>query len=323
MGTGRAGEVSGRVLDDSGEPLIGATISIRGTATGTVTDIDGNFNLKLPNANVSLVISYIGYTNLDVPVTNSGQVIQVYLSSSEMMLSEVVVTGYATKKRMQRRDKTEAAPPAPPPVTVVQLPTTYLYEIDVPITLASDGKLQLVDIKNYELPAEYRYYCTPKLDLSAYLTAQMTGWETIGLLSGEANLFFEGTYLGKSFLEFASTEDTLELSLGRDRNIVVGRTKQKDFTKKLFFGGKKEDSRTFEIAVKNKKTQAITLVIEDQFPVSTNKEIDVERGETSDGQVDDVSGLISWTLPLESTAEKKVRFGYKVKYSKAQRITLE
>jgi hypothetical protein len=321
-GYGLQGEVRGRVMDDAGEPLIGATVSAQGYSVGAVTDANGNFTLKLPAPNVNLMVSYTGFSSLSIPLQNNGgQVMNIFLGSASV-LSEVVVTGYAGKKRKAERTK-EQAPPPPPPVTVSQLPTTLLYKIDIPVTLPSDGKLQLIDIKNYELPATYQYYCAPKLDPNVYLTALMTEWESLGLLSGEANLFFEGTYLGRTALNFDMTEDTLALSLGRDRNITVARTKQKDFSKRQLLGGKIEATRSFEIALKNKKSQSVSLMVEDQFPISDNKEISIDRGNIEGGQVEDLTGIITWTLSLDSSKEKKLHFNYKVKYPKEQQVVLE
>jgi hypothetical protein len=322
VGNGRYGEVSGRVMDESGEALIGATISIKGTTQGTVADVNGNFTLKI-NGNVVLLVSYTGYSSLEAPVNVSGQVLQVYLDDNSSLLEEVVVTGYGSRRQKDALDDKKSEDEGEPPVTVLQLPTTYLYEIDLPVTIESDGKMQTVEIKNYELPAGYRYFCAPKIEAAAFLSAQVTGWESLGLLSGEANLFFEGTFLGKSYLEFANTNDTLELSLGRDRNISVSRTKLKDFTRRQFMSGKKEDSRSFEIAVKNKKTQAITLVLEDQIPVSTNKNITIEQGEISGATLNSETGKLSWTLNLKPAEDKKLRFGYTVRYPKEKIIVLE
>ncbi|MEI6410894.1 MAG: mucoidy inhibitor MuiA family protein [Bacteroidota bacterium] len=321
VGYGRYGEVSGQVLDERGEPITGAAITIKGTTQGTRADINGNFTLKL-SGNAVLVVSFIGYPNFELPTNINGQVVQIYLQDNSAMLGEVVVAyGFSAKRRSAEKQDNDDE--GEPPVTVLQLPTTYLYEIDLPVTIESDGKIQTVEIKNYELPAGYRYYCAPKIEAAAFLSAQVTGWESLGLLSGEANLFFEGTFLGKSYLEFANTNDTLELSLGRDRNISVSRTKLKDFTRRQFMSGKKEDSRSFEIAVKNKKTQAITLVLEDQIPVSTNKNVTIEQGEISGAALNSETGKLRWTLSLKPAEDKKLRFGYTVRYPKEKIVVLE
>lgn len=89
-------QVRGIVVDESGEPVIGATIQIKGTSQGTVTDVDGNFNLSAP-ASATLVVSYVGYETQEVPVSASVNVVLV--SGTE--LDEVVVVGYGTQRRSE------------------------------------------------------------------------------------------------------------------------------------------------------------------------------------------------------------------------------
>jgi hypothetical protein len=318
---GRQGEVRGQVVDEStGEPLIGAAV-ILGNGKGVSTDVEGNFSI-MANGATQMTVSYTGYAGLSIPLTAAGGVYKIFLGGSAL-LEEVVVVAYGKKKSDKNEDEETPYAEAEPPVTVVELPTTMLYEIDLPVTVPSNGQSQTVDIKKYDLPASYRYYCAPKLENAAFLTAEITQWETLGLLSGNANLFFEGTYLGKTYLEFANTKDTLPISLGRDENIVITRTKVKDFSKRQLLGNDKVDSRTFEIVVKNKKTQPITLILEDQVPVSTSKNIKIDVKNSDNGELDKETGQLTWKLELKSGQDTKKRFGYEVQYPKGRIIVLE
>ena len=87
----------------------------------------------------------------------------------------------------------------------------------MPYTIPSDGKNHQVGVQEQELTSSYKYYCTPKLDLDAFLFAQVTGWEGLNLLAGPAYIYFEGTYVGESLLDLAGVGDTLDISLGRDQ----------------------------------------------------------------------------------------------------------
>ncbi len=326
LGSGAYGEVRGQVIDaETGEALIGATVTALGYGKGAATDAEGNFSFMLPPGATQLSVSYTGYGTLNIPVQADGGIYKALLSTSNQMLEEVVVVGYAGKKDKKKAEKAEDLDyeEKEPPVTVVELPTTLLYEIEIPVTVHSNGQSQTVEIKNYDLPASYRYFCAPKLDRAAFLTAEVTQWGTLGLLSGIANLFFEGTYLGKTYLEFANINDTLPISLGRDENIVVTRTKVKDFSKRLLLGKEKVDSRTFEIAAKNKKQQSINLVIEDQVPISTSKNIKIDVKNTDDAGLDQETGQLTWTIELKSGQEMKKRFGYEVKYPRSRILVLE
>lgn len=91
-------QVSGTVVDATGEAIIGASVIVKGTSTGTVTDFDGNFTLKSVPENGSLVISYVGYRNQTVPVAGKNQV-KVTLEEDRQLLDEVVVVGYGVQKK--------------------------------------------------------------------------------------------------------------------------------------------------------------------------------------------------------------------------------
>ena len=88
--------VTGQVLDLNGEPIIGANVVVKGTTAGTITDIDGNYSLEVPE-NATLVFSYLGMATQELPVT--GNTLSVVLREDNQVLEEVVVTGYGTTKK--------------------------------------------------------------------------------------------------------------------------------------------------------------------------------------------------------------------------------
>ena len=88
-------EISGTVVDETGEGVIGATVMEKGTSNGTVTDFEGNFKLKV-KAGALLAISYIGYDPVEVA---AAQGMKVQLKEDELLLNEVVVTGYTTQRK--------------------------------------------------------------------------------------------------------------------------------------------------------------------------------------------------------------------------------
>jgi len=201
--------------------------------------------------------------------------------------------------------------------------TTFEFDISIPYTINSGGKNTVVDIQSYTMPATYEYYCAPKLDPTAFLLAKVTGWEDYNLLSGYINLFFEGTYIGKSYLDTKDTKDTIDFSLGRDENIVVTRVKQKDYSSSKLVGANRKVALAWEISVRNKKKTAISIVVEDQIPLTTDKQIEIEKDETSDASFDETTGSLKWTLKLASAETKKVKFSYTVKYPKDKSVYIE
>jgi uncharacterized protein (TIGR02231 family) len=212
--------------------------------------------------------------------------------------------------------------PSPLAVKESTKTTTTAFDIDLPYTIPTNNKEYQVDIKEETLKADYQYFVVPKLDVDAFLTASITDWAQYNLLEGEANLYFEGTFLGKTLLKTNSTDDTLKISLGRDKNVVVKRTKLKEFNKNKVFSNKRVDSRAFEIVVKNKKTTPLSIVIEEQIPVSSDKQIDVDY-EAEGAIIDKIKGHLTWKLDLKPSEERKQKFSYSVKHPSDWHIDLE
>ncbi len=200
--------------------------------------------------------------------------------------------------------------------------TTIEYEISLPYTIESDGKPHSVDIDERQIPAEFEYFAIPKLDRNAYLTAKMSGWEDFYFQPGEANLFLEGTYVGKTYLEIG-VEDTLVVSLGRDENIKLNRKRAKEFTKRRTLSRKKTESRGWEIEYRNNKTTSIDLVIMDQIPLSTNNSIEIKSEETGGAEYNEETGFLTWRMTLDAGESASKKFSYQVEYPKNQRLTLE
>jgi uncharacterized protein (TIGR02231 family) len=232
----------------------------------------------------------------------------------------------APEAQMMEDRAEEAAPVAATAAvltTVNENQTNLEFNIRVPYDIPSDNKQYTINIQESSLPATYEYYCAPKIDREAFLLARITGWENLNLLSGEINLFFEGTYVGKSILNVRNTRDTLDLSLGRDKGIVVTRAKLKDFTEQKTIGSNVRETRTWEVTVRNSKKQALNLRIEDQFPISMNKDIVIESQEYSGAAYDRETGKVVWKLNLAPSEEKKLRLSFAIKYPKDKRVFVD
>ena len=322
--------IQGLIRDDSNQPLPGVNIGVKGTTTGTVTDYNGNFILEAPVNSQILVISFIGYETIEVPVSSS--VLNITMEPSIMALEESVVTGYgvdakesAAPRRMSLASEqlTTMDEALIAPVSVEERATNIEFLIEMPYSIPSDGKKYSVDIQKLMVPAMYEYSVTPKLETDVFLKAMIAGWDEYNLLEGDANLYFEGTYIGKTFLNVNSVEDTLNISLGRDENIVVTREKVKEFSSKQFLGAYKKEQRGWEINVRNKKKQNIHILVTDQFPVSGNSDIEVQQIDSGGAELDNTTGILTWNFDLEPGASKKLTFKYSVRYPKKEIIVLE
>jgi uncharacterized protein (TIGR02231 family) len=196
------------------------------------------------------------------------------------------------------------------------------FAIDIPYDVPSNGKEQQVILKEFSVPAFFKYYSAPKLDKESYLLAEVSDWEELNLLPGEANIMFEGTYIGKTYIDPNSTQDTLNFTLGRDKRVVVKREKLKDFSSVKFLGTNKKQIFTYDITVKNNKKEKVDMILKDQFPVSTNKDIEVELLESNGAAINNDLGVLTWKLELAAGESKKFRISYSVKYPKDKVVNL-
>ncbi|MBL0078221.1 MAG: mucoidy inhibitor MuiA family protein [Bacteroidetes bacterium] len=316
-------QVSGLVYDsNTNEPLIGVYVSVVGTSFGTTTDIDGKYTIAIPIGVSQLTFSYVGYTDITRNIT--GNLINVNMIEDAQILEEVVVSAsnnfssmlegstpglfYSSKVKKLKSEYKSLG------IEENYQPTTVSFTIEKNYTILSDGESNSVEIKDVLIPADYQYYCAPAFDKDAFLTAKIIDWESLNLLEGEANLFFEGTYLGKSLINPMISTDTMEISLGRDKGIQITRVKLKDFSKKQFLGSNRIEQRTWEISVRNNKKQPINLILQDQYPISNRKEISVERIENEGAILDEIEGFLTWNLNIMPSTEKKVMFKFLVKY---------
>src|SRR5690606_40818647 len=104
------------------------------------------------------------------------------------------------------------------------------------------------------LPIYYQYYAAPELNENLFLTATIKNWEKFDLLTGEANIYFEGSYAGKSIINPQATADSLNLSLGIDPNIIVKREKLENFKSKSFLGATRIVDKGYKLEVKDRKS---------------------------------------------------------------------
>lgn len=221
----------------------------------------------------------------------------------------------------------ELAAPAPEPATTVADYTSTVqttlnteFDISLPYTVSSSSKPTVVDIRNYEMNSIYEYAVAPKLDAEAFLLAKGLGWEEFNLLPGEANIFFEGTFVGKSFIDPNNIKDTLSVSLGRDKRIVVKREKLKDLTSRKLIGSNQRESYSWEISVRNTKAEAVKIVVEDQLPVSQNSQIEVTPLDLGGAKHDINTGKLTWALNLQPNETKKMTYKFEVKYPKDRQV---
>lgn len=199
------------------------------------------------------------------------------------------------------------------------------FNIDLPYSVPGNGKVQSIDLQTKEVEAAFKYYSVPKLDPEAYLIAEISNWEKLGLLTGKANITYNNTYIGETLIDTKSTQPTLTLTLGADSRISVKREKLQDFSSRKFLGNDVKQVFTYQITVKNNQNQAVGMTTKDQYPMSSRKEIEVEvlhKESTPTSHLNEEVGVLVWDFTLEPGETKTFRNVYSVKYPKDKQINL-
>ncbi|WP_306643626.1 DUF4139 domain-containing protein [Sanyastnella coralliicola] len=194
------------------------------------------------------------------------------------------------------------------------------FNLTVPYDIPSSNQFQEVQMQTISLNADYRHFAVPKLNTDAYLTADVVNWQQYSLLPGEASIYFEGDYVGTSYIDPYQTTDTLQLSMGRDPGVIIDHEQIKEFCKTSTFGGKKTTTKAHKITVMNTRPTAVTLRLEDQLPLTTDEDITIEATELSGGQHDLETGKVTWDLELAPGESKEIIISFTVKYPRKKPI---
>jgi conserved hypothetical protein len=392
-------KVVGTITDDTGLPLPGANIVIKGTNKGTQSDFDGNYTIEVAQGQ-ELVYSYIGMHQQELPIYSS--IMNVRLEEDVQRLEEVVVTGLGIDRKVNSIGYATGSVASVSPENIIQgrvagvqvsrtgsvtkpievqeplyivdgipvegfaegdLDQNEIQDIEVinganaaaiygskgeygvviittkkshlqegatktefaikkPYTISSDGDITAIEINTFKMTANYQYFAAPIINENVFLTASFTDWEKHQLLPGEANVYFEGTYAGKTVIDPYTTKKEMILSLGIDHNVTVTRKQERDFKSKSFAGSNRILDRTYTLEIKNNKNVPINLKLMDRIPISQNKEIKVEDIVTNNAEYDDKKGLLTWNLNLSSQQSEQESFSFQVKYPRGRYISL-
>lgn len=197
-----------------------------------------------------------------------------------------------------------------------------VFEIPIKYTIPSNNEAKNVEVRELELPVEYKYFALPKLDDVGYFTAILRDWHKFNLMPGPTKLFVDGGYIGETYLNPNIAADSMVVSLGRDEQLSLKRNRLENIMSTTVIGANKKEVMAIEITVRNNKKKAVDLELVDQVPISRRKEIQVSIEEISEGNLDDRTGIIKWNVHLEPGETKKYIIKYEVKYPKDQVVNL-
>jgi hypothetical protein len=330
---------------------------------GAVTDFDGKFEIMVPKNERYVTASYVGYNTTQLSITapylkffiqpQELMLEEVVVSSeyekyapesydaisvqsiSRKDIQRIPSVGNRDLKKSKSRSQEYMQATATAngsaanswssnaTATVTKKDLRVEYAIQSKFSIPTDGIDHRVHISNYELPASYEYHAAPKMDPSVYLAAQVSGWEKLNLLNGESNLYFDGTYIGKTFIDVNSTKDTLSFSLGKDNKIQIERKRIQEKSTNRTIGSRQKFEVTWEIKVKNNGGASIPIIIKDQFPISTDSDIKVKKGDYLEGKLDEKTGILTWSFLLAPSQSKSLLFDYSVDYMHGKVLYIE
>jgi len=349
-------QITGTVVDSDGTPLPGANILVKGTSIGAISDLDGKYSITVPKGSKNITISFLGFNVEELPITGTtvncnltesllaldevvvvgygvakksdltGSVVSMvndgngnFVSAGALsgkvagVSSEPIrIRGLSNIRRYREPRKKMIGKTITGLNKIKENQTSVEFQLDKPYTIPSDNKKYSVDIEKYEVPVHFQYSTVPKIDPSAFLLAQMTDWAELNLLSGKVNIYFEGSFIGSSELDVQKTNDTLDISMGRDKAIVIDRKLKDEFSKKLG----KNSSYTWEITVRNTKTDSINLTVEDQIPLTYSRDFEIELIDSQNATYNKNKGELSWKIDLAPLEKKVLTFRYLVKSKK-------
>ena len=210
-----------------------------------------------------------------------------------------------------------------PEVVITQGTTSVSFDVAVPSDILSDGLVKTIEIGRTTTNASFVRESVPKLDAKAYLTGRIAEWEKLNIIGGEANLYFENTFVGNSMLSPAQFGDTMKISLGSDRGITIKRERQVETTARRLLGNNRVDTRSFVITVRNNKKEAVAMWISEQVPVSTTRTSRNAATRAGSGRLDALTGMVTWEFSLEPQQSRELVLTYTVRYPKDRVIILE
>jgi len=196
------------------------------------------------------------------------------------------------------------------------------YKIQNKYTVMSNRTRKQVFIKNIKIPATFNHYAVPSMEKEAFLTASIEDWGSYDLIPGSATLFYNNTYVGRTDIFSNITDDTLQISLGRDRGVIVDQEKKRDLSTTKKVGGNIKKNFVYEISAKNTNKEEITIVIMDRVPVSRRNDIVVTLGELEGANYNKETGILRWTKTIPAGGKVTIQFDYEVKYPKDKVINL-
>lgn len=304
-------------------------------ASSATTDADGSFVLSSKEGLQRVEVGLLGYANYSSYLNQNTLFLEIPLQETSVQLEEVVIAGGSRRQdaasydlsaediqNMPFKSLAGVAQTNFSQIVVQREPTNVQYAIRQPQDVPSNGQEAGVVLRELSLPAYFTYRAYPEFEEKAFLFAEIVDWESLDLLSGEAALYIEDQYLGKTQLNAATTSDSLTIALGRDEGVQIKREAIAIEQSKSIFGSKVREERAYKITIRNTKNEPIAVEVYDRIPVSRNPDITVESEELNGAERNEATGELKWVIQVPAMGSSQVSFRYSVKYPKGKAINL-
>ena len=191
--------------------------------------------------------------------------------------------------------------------------TSIEYELKTRNTLISNKEPFTIGIKEFSLKGNFQYYCLPKFDTNVYLTANIENWNSLNLMNGDVKVFYQNDLVGHTEINTSTILDVLNIVIGVDKEIAV---KRESFTnyKEDIGSNTNINYRNDKITISNKKKQSITILVEDQIPISQTSDIKINAKDLSNGSLNKNNGKISWNINLNTLEKRDLDLKYEITY---------
>ena len=197
------------------------------------------------------------------------------------------------------------------------------YEVGTKHTILSDGKMKTIPLETKSTAAAYKHYVVPKLAKTVFLSARIASWENLELMPSESRIYLDNRYINDGYLTPENTEDTLTLHIGQDKRVTTERKVVRSKPEKAnVFGSTLENNVEITLTIRNGNQYPISLNVQDQIPLSQNKDIKVTAVDTAKAIYDDKTGKLTWDLEIEQGQSKVIKFVYNVRYPKDTKLIL-
>lgn len=187
-------------------------------------------------------------------------------------------------------------------------------------TILPDDREHLLSIKESLVDARYVYYAVPKVQADVYLLAEIDNLSRLNLIPGQSRVYHNGAFTGQQSFTHENCNDTLTLILGLEPKISVIHQSNTNLSNRRTAGNIVKEMVAWDIEIENGLDHPISMIVEDQLPISSGESITVKPFKSSATEIDHSSGIVKWELGLAAQETQTIRHGFTIQYPIGTRL---